>query len=200
MRALNNKIGVVFDETDKKFFDLGNGIKLERAESWKYREGDEDSYAKVKTNENHLETNPQIAKVIMTNDKYKYKKNDIVFLHYLAFETFEDFIEIDGEDVYLIDDNFILFTITDEGYELPRDAYLGESVIEEAPKTASGIYLTPDEHTKDDLLIRIKYTSSATSHNIGTIVVTIDKSNYPIEVKGEKLFYLKAHEIVGVKV
>lgn len=208
MKAIRNKIGVVFDDSHLKTYDLGNGIKLERAESWRGKEGDEESITKVESNVNHLETNPQIGLVVMENDNYSYKTGDKVFMHYLAYEEFEEKIEVDGADCYLIDEGHILFTFNpDGGYNMNSDNHLGEVIIEEPPKTTSGIYLTSQEEVKNDLRIKITHTPMEVENEygvlskniceVGDVVVPIDKSNYPLTVDGKEYVMLRNDEIVG---
>lgn len=208
MRAIGNKIGVVFDEDHLKTYDLGNGIKLERAEAWRAREGDEQTITKMETNVNHLETNPQIGYVAMSNDKYDYKVGDRLFLHYLAYEEFDEKIEIDGNDCYLIDETFVLFSFKNGTYEMRPNAYLGRVVIEEPPKTASGIYLTPQEAVKNDLRITITHVPVEKDNDHGVLienlckvgdeVIPMDRYNYPVKVDGEEYVLLNDTEIVGI--
>lgn len=199
MEAINRNLGVVFDEEDKRFFDLGNGITLERADAWRFNEGSEEKNTRVETNVNHLEVNPQFARVVVENPILPYKAGDILFLHYLAYETFEELFELQGEDkVCFIDDSYVLFKIEGDKFILPKGVYLAEEVLEDAPQTASGIFLTPFTHTKDDLVIRIKHCPvEALIYADGELVISLDVHNYPIEVYGQKYFVIKEDEIVG---
>lgn len=207
MRAIGNKIGVVFDETHLKTYDLGNGIQLERAQAWRAKEGDEESITKVETNVNHLETNPQIGYIAMTNDAYEFEMGDKVFMHYLAYEEFEEKIDIDGKECYLIEESFIFFVIKNGIYEMRPNTYLGRVVIEEPPKTTTGIYLTSQEAVKNDLRISITHVpvEKENEHGIlvknvceiGEEVIPMDKFNYPVKLDGEEYVMLKDTEIVG---
>jgi len=199
MEAINSNIGVVFDEEDKRFFDLGNGVTLERAEAWRFNEGSEEKNTRVETNVNHLEVNPQFARVVVANPNLPYEVGDILFLHYLAYETFEELFELQGEDkVCFIEESYVLFKIKDGQFILPKGVYLAEEVLEDAPKTASGIFLTPFTHTKDDLVIRIKHCPvEAPIYAEGDLVISLDVHNYPIEVYDQKYFVIKEDEIVG---
>lgn len=208
MRAIGNKIGVVFDDNHLKEYDLGNGIKIHRAESWIGKEGNETSHTKTQSNVNHLETNPQIGWVGMANDKYDLKVGDQVFMHYLAFEEFEEKIEIDGKDCYLIDESFIFFTMKNGDYKMRPNTYLGTIIIDEPPKSAFGIYLTSQEAVKNDLKICITHTPmpQINDHGVlidnvckmGDIVMPVDRSNYVLKADEVEYVMLKDTEIVGI--
>lgn len=208
MRAIGNKIGVVFDEDHLKTYNLGNGIKLHRAESWVGKEGDEEGHTKTQSNVNHLETNPQIGWVAMANDNYDLKVGDKVFMHYLAFEEFDEKIEIDGKDCYLIDESFIFFTMKDGEYKMRPNTYLGTIIFEEPPKTTFGIYLTSQEAVKNDLKISITHTPMPTINEygvlidnvckMGDVIMPVDRSNYPLTVDDIDYVMLKDTEIVGI--
>lgn len=198
MEAINNNIGIVFDEEDKRFYDLGNGLKLERADSWRFNEGTSDKHTRVETNVNHLDVNPQFGRVVVENTKFPYKSGDIVFMHYLAYEMFEDLFEIQGDDkVCFVDESLILFKIEDKEYILPEGTYLAQEVLHDAPRTSSGIFITPFTHIKDDLMIKITHTPEERIYQKGDVVISIDSNNYPIEVYDEKFFVIKEDEIVG---
>ena len=202
MRAVNNNLGVVFDEEDKRFFDLGNGVKLERADAWRFNEGTQEKNTRVETNVNHLEVNPQFARVVVENPNLPYKCGDIVFLHYLAYETFEELFTLYGEDkVCFIEESYILFKIEEDKFILPKGVYLAEEVLEDAPQTSSGIFLTPFTHTKDDLVIRIKHCPVEDAiYAEGDLVISLDVHNYPIEVFDQNYFVIKEDEIVGKRI
>lgn len=197
MRAIGEKIGVIFDDTHLKSYDLGNGIKLERAESWLAKEGDEETHSKVETNVNHLYTNPQIATVAVENDSYNHKEGDLVFLHYLAYEMFEEFAEINGKQAYLIDQQFVLLTIKNGEYILEPNKYLGEIFINEPPKTTSGIYLTSQESVKDSMKVIITHVPEVGEFKIGDVVIPVDSSHYIINLYGKDYVLLKEDEIVA---
>lgn len=208
MKCINRNIGVVFDETHLKTYDLGNGIKLDRAESWAVREDDGETSSKIATNVNHLEVNPQIGWIAITNDKYPFKVGDKVFMHYLAFEMFEDRI-VDEQDreVYFVDANYIFFTIKEELEMMPK-VYLGIPKIEEPPKTASGIYTTSLEEVKNEMSITITHVPESVCNDfgitlpmvaeIGDKVVPMDKLNYYIKLDNKEYVVLKEHEIIGI--
>lgn len=208
MRAIGNKIGVVFDDNHLKTYDLGNGIKLHRAETWVGKEGDEEGFTKTESNVNHLETNPQIGWVVMPNDKYDLKVGDKVFMHYLAFEEFEEKIEIDGKDCYLIEENFIFFTMENGEYKMRPNTYLGTIIINEPPKSTFGIYLTSQDAFKNDLKISITHSPIPVTNEhgvfienvckVGDIVMPIDRSNYPLTVDEVEYVMLKDTEIVAI--
>jgi len=199
MKAILNKIGIAFDENHLKSYNLGNGIQLQRAEAWRGREGDDRTNTKMETNVNHLETNPQIGTVIIENDEYPYKKGDVVFMHYLAYETFEDKVEVDGQDVYLIAESFIFFTIVGDELKMKSKHYLGRVKISDPPKTTSGIYLTSLEVVKDDLRVNITHVPGDERKvcEVGEEVIPIDKSNYPIKLGDIEYVLLKEQEIVA---
>lgn len=208
MKCINRNIGIVFDETHLKTYDLGNGISLERAESWKVRHDDGETNTKISTNVNHLEVNPQIGWVAITNDKYPFEIGDKVFMHYLAFEMFEDRI-VDEQDreVYFVDASYIFFTMNEELVMCPS-VYLGVVDIDEPPKTESGIFLTSLEEVKDEMSITITHAPESVANDFGIVlpriaevgdkVMPMDKSNYNIKIGEKDYVVLKEHEIIGL--
>lgn len=208
MKCINRNIGIVFDESHLKTYNLGNGITLERAEAWKVRDDDGETNSKIATNVNHLEVNPQIGWVAITNDKYPFQIGDKVFMHYLAFEMFEDKI-VDEEDreVYFVDAGYIFFTIKEELEMCPK-VYLGIVDIDEPPKTDSGIYLTSLEEVKNEMSITITHAPEIVPNDFGIViprvaevgdkVVPMDRSNYNIKLDDKDYVVLKEHEIIGI--
>lgn len=208
MNSLNTKIGVTFDETHKKTYDLG-GIQIQRATSWIAREDDGETGTKKETNVNHLETNPQIAFVTLENPNFpQYKKGDKLFLHYLAYEWSDEPVNIDGELFDMVEANNILFKIEGDNFIMCSKSYLGESVIDEAPKTLSGIFLTSAEDQKNPLKVKILHTPNEYHKTtdrlldvakIGDTVITIDSHNYELEYNSKTYVFLKEDEIVAIE-
>jgi|GEM_PF-3210596 len=207
MLSLNKKIGVKFDESDKKTYNLGNGIELVRATSWLDREDDGEVGTKKMTNVNHLEINPQIATVVIENADFDLKVGDKLFLHYLAYEWSDESVELSGELCDLISIDNVLFKIEDKEYIMRPKCYLGESIIDKAPQTASGIFLSSVEDQKNPLQVKITHTpmdvhemtgSVLDVAKIGDTVITIDSNNYPIVVDGKGYIFLRENEIVGL--
>jgi len=197
MRALGDLIGVVFDEDHKKYFELAGGLKLERAEAWRYREDDGETNTKIETNVNLLDVNPQIATVKIENPDLKYKVGDVLFLHYLAYEEYEDEYPMDGEKVCFIDQRSVIFKFDGDGYLMPPNTYLAHKIIEEAPRTASGIYLTSAENVVEELRVRIAHLPENPIYKVGDEVYTMDKYNYPISVNDQEFFVLREDEIIA---
>lgn len=207
MKCNGRYIGVVFDESHLKSYDLGNGIKLERAESWRAREDDGETNTKLVTNVNHLEVNPQIGWVAITNSEYNFEIGDKIFMHYLAYEMFEDRI-VDSEDreVYFVDATYVFFKIKDE-LEMMPNTYLGIPHIEPPPQTASGIFLTSQREVKDELRVTITHEPQSAPNrfgiviprnaDVGDVVLPMDRSNYYIKLDDKEYVVLKEHEIIG---
>jgi len=197
MKLLSGKIGVIFDESHLKTYNL-NGIELVRATSWVAREDDGETGTKKETNVNHLETNPQLALLAIENDNFPYKLGDMLFLHYLAYEWSDERVPIGGQDAYLVDGAMVLFTIENGSPVMPEKAYLGELVVEEAPKTSSGIFLTSAEDVQSEFKIKITHTPINSICSVGEVVCSVDKHNYPLVFEGKKYIFIKEDDILGV--
>ena len=197
MKLLSGKIGVIFDESHLKTYNL-NGIELVRATSWVAREDDGETGTKKETNVNHLETNPQLGLLAIENENFPYKLGDMLFLHYLAYEWSDERVPVDGQDAYLVDGSMVLFTIENGTLKMPEKAYLGELVVDEAPKTPSGIFLTSAEDVQSQFKIKITHIPESSICEVGEIVCSIDKHNYPVEYDGKKYVFIKEDEILGV--
>ncbi len=77
--------------------------------------------------------------------------------------------------------------------------YLGKEVISEAPKTESGIFLTPYDDQKE--LLKIKVTNVPESQDYikeGNTIMSCDGNQYIINYEGEKFIKIDEVYIVGV--
>jgi len=153
----------------------------------------DNAHTRVDDNMNYLETNPQIAAIIHPNVNLPYIPGDWVFLHYMAWEWAEK--TEDGH--HLIDTDFILFQILDDGsFKLLDDLYLGEAVINDEEITPSGIILSTAK--RDNLKVKLTHLAPNNQYySVGDTVLSIDKNNYAFNYNGKEYIKLMEHEIVG---
>lgn len=203
MKCVNNTLFVQFSETHNKEFKVGD-VTLVRPDFWTAVEGDEETHTKVEHNVNKLLTHPQVATVVADNPKYKVKKGDKVFLHYMAKE-WEEKVILDGQEVSKTEGNFIIFVYRNDQFEMVDNTYLGKKVFSEAPKTATGIYLTSDAHKLEPTKVKITHIPEKTEDGYegivpGTTVISIDANQYVINIDGEEYIKLDASEIVAEEI
>lgn len=197
MKCINHYIYITFDESDRFAHQLPNGMSLIIPKVWQHTDEYGMKTDKQEENHNQLETNPQVGYVLAGNPNHPdITAGNKVYLHFLAYtnrQPIADGYMIDARDVFfLLDEN-------DNPVMLPK-TYLGTQIIEEAPRSARGIYLTPGTDRKVECRIRITHVpaESPAEFTIGAEVISVDKAQYPIEYAGVKYIKLAEHEIVGI--
>lgn len=187
---------VDFDKSHNKVFDVG-GTELIRPDEWLHKE--DDGNQTWMTNFNMKDVHPQVATIILDTPSAPWKKGDKVFLHYMAKET-EEIIELDEKKYSAVDPMWVFFKIIGDEFLLADDTYLGEQVYTEAPRTESGIYLTPYDHKKEVLKIRITHLPTNRKYKeiaIGDVVCTADDYQYVFNYKGKDYIKLTHEEIIA---
>lgn len=187
MNPINGHIIVKFDY-DKSATAIKQPNGLYIPERYVIEDGDEDAEAAWGVTTDRRLINPQVIHIF--SGQYNGKR---AFVHYGAFEVAK---RIDGDSV-AIPEKMILFLI--DPLQCMPNTYLGEEVFGELPKTASGIYITPQLETKEGVLIRITHVPKDSMVKVGDIVVTIDQNQYELTHEGKKYIKLDEDEIVGIK-
>jgi hypothetical protein len=146
------------------------------------------------------EGHDQRAVVVGVSDSCKWlTQGDTVWTHYLGSDKGNSF-EHEGETYHRIRESQIFFKINEDGsFEMADGVYLGKEVISEAPKTESGIYLTPYDDEKE--LLKIKVTNVPDSQDYikeGNTVMSCDGNQYLINYEGETFIKIDEVYIVGV--
>jgi len=201
MKVIGNHILVSFE--DKTKFKIGS-LELHRPEGVYATDVDGTGMFVSDGNVNRLEVNPQIATVIADSERFGVKKGDQVFMHYMAWEWAKEEtpLDIEGEYAHLTEGDYIIAVIRDGELFPVESTYLGKRVFLEAPKTESGIYLTPYDETKVSSHIKITHIPSETQRGyeeleVGQIAISIDDKQYAFQYNEEEYIKLKAEEIVG---
>lgn len=202
MRVIGNHILVAFEQKDK--FKLGE-LELQRPEGvYDFDKATDERRFLTDGNINRLEVNPQVATIIASSDKFNVKKGEVVLMHYMAWEWAKEEtpLDIEGQNVYKTDGDFILGVIRDDQYFPVDNTYFGKRVFLEAPKTESGIYLAPYDKINQASHIKITHLPQVTLREYqflkeGQIAVTVDDKQYPFMIGEEEYIKLKAEEIVA---
>lgn len=190
---INDWIGVEFDEKHNRVVKIGD-LEVARPNEWVYEDHGYDK-TMYDINRNIKETTPQIATVIRENKRYALKKGDLVFTHYLQYDN-----AIAVEGVRYIDFKTILFKINGKNnYEMVDDSFLCKRLIKKAFKTASGIFLTPDEDKKEPLKLIVTHVPRNTDIKVGDIIISEDDNQYEINLHDEDYIYITKQWIVGVE-
>jgi hypothetical protein len=178
-KPINDWVGVEFDEKHNKSMMIGN-IEIARPDTWVYQEFDDKTM--YENNKDLKATSPQIAKIIKPNKKYGLQKDDLVFVHYLQYNTS---LIIDG--VKYIPFNTIFFKINGkDDFEMANDTFLARQIVIEAPKTASGIYLSSTNDKREPLKLIITHAPRNSKIKVGSTIITEDNYHYEIDVYQEK--------------
>lgn len=126
-------------------------------------------------------------------------QGDVVWTHYLGSDKGNSF-EHEGVVYHRIRESQIFFKIKEDGsFEMADGVYLGKEVIVEAPKTESGIFLTPYDDQKE--MLKIKVTNAPDNQDLikaGNTVMSSDASQYLITYEGETFIKIDEVYIVGV--
>ncbi len=178
-KPINDWVGVEFDEKHNKSMMIGN-IEIARPDTWVYQEFDDKTM--YENNKDLKATSPQIAKIIKPNKKHGLQKDDLVFVHYLQYNTS---LIIDG--IKYIPFNTIFFKINGkDDFEMADDTFLARQIVIEAPKTASGIYLSSTNDKREPLKLIITHAPRNSKIKVGSTIVTEDNYHYEIDVYQEK--------------
>lgn len=187
---INEWIGIKFDENHNRSVNIG-GIEVIRPNQWVHTELDNKTMYEV--NRDLKDTNPQIATIVKGNTNYGLKEGDLVFTHYLAYNST---LLFDG--IQYINFNSIFFKINGkDDFEMADGVILAKRVLIEAPKTQSGIFLTSDETKPEELKIKITHTPRDSTFHIGDTILTADSFHYEIDVYGEKYVKVTPEWIIG---
>jgi co-chaperonin GroES (HSP10) len=177
-KPINDWIGIQFDENHNKTVNIG-GIQIVRPETWVYQEFDDKTM--YENNKDLKATNPQIASVVNPNLKYGLKKDDLVFVHYLQYNS-----DLIIDNIKYISFKTIFFKINGkDDFEMADDIYLAKRTIIEAPKTDSGIFLTSTGTKTEPLKLTVTHTPRKSSLKVGDVIVTEDDNQYDIDIYGE---------------
>jgi hypothetical protein len=159
-------------------------------ERYVIEEGDEDADTAWGVTTDRKMINPQVIDIL--SGEHKSKR---AFVHYGAFEVCK---WVDEESA-VIPEKMILFFV--DPIQCVSGTYLGEEVFGELPKTASGIYLTPQLETKEGVKVCITHVPD-NAHpvvQVGTVVITVDAFQYDLIYEGKKYIKVDQREIVGVE-
>lgn len=194
MRCINNYILVDFIE-DRTKIDLGNGHTLYKPERFTVKEDTGEGSLTQKITDRKM-MNPQVVLIVSENPKYpQLKKGQKAFVHYGAWET--GLPHTDTQSFINADMVFFLIDECDR-FTAVLSTYLGERVYSDAPRSESGLYLTPWAEKKEPNRIRI--THSPTEHHFvqpGDIALTVDDAQNEVEYNGKKIIVLKEMYVVG---
>jgi len=189
-KPINDWVGVEFDEKHNRTINL-NGIEIARPDTWVYQEFDDKTM--YENNKDLKATCPQIAKIIKPNKKYGLQKDNLVFVHYLQYSTS---LIIDG--VKYIPFNTIFFKINGKNdFEMADDTFLARQIVIEAPKTASGIFLSSVNEKREPLKLIITHAPRNSKIKVGSTIVTEDNYHYEIDVYQEKYVKITPEWIIA---
>lgn len=119
-----------------------------------------------------------------------FKKGDRVCTHYLSSANDKAF-EHEGVEYHRVPLNAIFFRINeDETFDMNKNVYLAEQVVLEAPKTESGIYLTPFSEKKEPLRLKI-LCSPENNNGIKEGDTVISQDDYQYTLKYNNREYVK---------
>lgn len=189
---INDWIGVQFDEEHNRVVKFGD-LEIARPNGWVYEDhgGDQTMYD---VNRDLKNTVPQIATIIKPNKNYGLVEGDTVYTHYLQYDMA---ITVDG--VKYIKFNAIFFKVNGEhDYEMADGILLAKRIVVEAPRTASGIFLTADEDKKEPLRLEVTHVPRDTDIKVGDTIITADDNQYEINLHNEKYVKITPDWIVGV--
>ena len=151
-------------------------------------------------NNNLKDGHDQKAVVVGVSDQCKWlTQGDVVWTHYLGSDKGNSF-EYNGEVYHRIRESQIFFKINKDGsFEMNNNVYLGREVVTEAPKTESGIFLTPYDDHKE--LLQIKVTHVPANQDLikeGNTIMSSDANQYLINYEGETYIKIDELYVVGV--
>ncbi len=194
---INNYMAVIFDELHNRIVKKG-GLELVRPMTWVFEEGDGNKPTTYDKNRDLKETNPQFATVIKPNKYCTLEEKDVIFCHYFEYDRSPK-IELDGVECNFIDYRQVFFR---NDFEMMPDIYMGERVIEEAPKTPMGIYMQSYTEVKKDCYIRLLHVpkeQKKTHEDLkaGDVVYTGDDHQYSVIINDKEYIKLTSEWIVA---
>lgn len=193
MDCIGDNILVEFAE-NKLERDLGGGLKIHIPERSKFDVVDGSEYTSRITDRKLV--NPQLAIVKAENNKFSFKIGDMVYLHYGAYELRYPY----QDEQFFVNANMVFFTCNDGEIKPIKGIHIGKVIEKEAPRTVSGIYLTPDAMVKEKCMIKLVHTSPNNyGFQDGDEVYTVDDHQYIFEYNGEKYVKLSEQYIVMQK-
>lgn len=200
MKSQNKYLYVKFDPSHNKVFNVG-GLELIRPDDWLHA----DEYGKqtFAENTNYLETKPQICTVLASNDNYPYQVGDVLFTHYMSWETAQNG-DISTNEAFIIAD-YVFFTILPDGsYKMADGVYIGEQVYTSDTITEHGV-IAELGGKKEALRVKITHIPDKlpkwhTEHpvKVGDIAISVDKYNYEFTIYPKRYIKLTEQEIAGV--
>lgn len=192
----NNYLLVEIDRTHNQTRKLGK-LELIRPDEWVVEATVNDG-AVYDFNRDLRETEPQIATVVVPNDKSNLKAGDKVFIHYLCAKNGIPAV-YEEKECTAIFVNQVYFVINDDGSISPTDGvYLGKQRFKTSV-TDSGIWTTSNGLSKEVLKIELTHLPPDNKYfKVGEIALSIDDYQYQLKYEGETYIKLFEREIVGV--
>lgn len=191
-KCIGNKLRVRFDVKHNRLFKVG-GLELIRPDEWLNREDNGES--KYEENVNYLETKPQICEVLIANDNYPYKVGDVLFAHYMAWET-SQCGDIITNEAFIIGDYIFFQILPDGSWKLADNIYIGKQVYTEEIVSPSGIIIDLGKK-KENLQVKLTHLPDNSEFEVGDTVLSIDKYNYEFTIYPDKYIKLTRDEIAG---
>jgi hypothetical protein len=119
-----------------------------------------------------------------------FKKGDKVFTHYLASHESNSF-EYEGEVYHRVPLRSIFFRVNeDETFDMKDKVYLCDEIVVEAPKSPSGILLTPFDDKRQELRLKV-LNAPKSSRDIFEGDKIISKDDYQYTLTYNKRKYVK---------
>lgn len=193
MKCIGDNILVEYAE-NKLLKDFGNGFKIHLPERSKFDVVDGSEYTSRITDRKLV--NPQLAIVKAENPNYPFKTGDMIYLHYGAYELRYPY----QDNQFFVNANMVFFTCNEGVIKPVKGIHIGELIIHEAPKTASGIYTTSDAHVREACVVKILH---AAENNLGIQdgdeVYTVDDHQDTFEFNNRKYVRLSERYITMKK-
>jgi hypothetical protein len=126
------------------------------------------------------------------------KQGDVVFTHYLGSDK-SNMFEYKGEKYWRIPRRNVFFRINEGGdIETNEDVFLCEQIVSEAPKTESGIFLTPFEEQEETMKLIVLHTpKNNKAIKVGDKIISDDAYNYVLNYDGVKMVKIEYNYIAG---
>jgi co-chaperonin GroES (HSP10) len=135
----------------------------------------------------------------VSKDEKWLKQGDEVFTHYLGSDK-SNMFEYEGEKYWRIPRKNVFFKIKKDGsFEMNDGVYICSEFKKEAPKTESGIFLTPyTEKVEPMTLIVLHEPKDNKGIKVGDKIMSDDAYNYTFNYDGERFVKIDYHFIAGV--
>jgi co-chaperonin GroES (HSP10) len=195
MICVGTNILVEFTE-DRTMKNLGNGVHIHIPERSYYDTVEGSDYTSRITDRKFI--NPQLAIVKAENENYPHLKiGDMIFLHYGAYEGRYPC----KEGGSFVNAQMIFFKLENNKFIPAEGIFIAKQLFKEAPRTMSGILLTPDVSEKQKCQVEIiAVPENENVISVGDVVYTIDDHQYVFEYNGDKYVKLSAEYVVSKKV